>query len=392
MKLTEPDEAKLKQFVQQGGMILANADCPVGCHRRPVCQEHSRTGGQAVRRRVPPARSQPIRIYTEEQFKPDRWKTQQPSVYGLTNGVRELMILLPADAARAWQTDAHVSRAEQFEVGADIYQYATDKSEGNFKGETYLVTAVKPAKRTTKVARLGSGENPDPEPAGWPRMDAIMRNAFETGIAPEPVKLGEGKLDGFKIAHLTGTTRFKWSDEQRAELKQFIEKGGTLIVDAAGGNAAFADSAEKELSELATSLGWQARHQAEPASPTPPAPTWPGTCCPPDHAVYNLPNAKIAEFGYRNFTRHRIGGKLNAPRVRGIEAGSGVAIFYSREDLSAGMVGEPVDGILGYDPATATAIMRNILLYADAPAQAAKPEPTSKPAVKPKAENAAAKK
>ena len=39
-------------------------------------------------------------------------------------------------------------------------------------------------------------------------------------------------------------------------------------------------------------------------------------------------------------------------------------MFYSREDLSGGLVGEPVDGIVGYDPATATAIMRNILLYA----------------------------
>ena len=104
------------------------------------------------------------------------------------------MILLPADAARAWQTDSHVSRAEQFEVGADIYQYATDKSEGGFKGETYLVKAVKPARRTIKVARIESGENADPEPAGWGRLDAILRNEFETGVAAQPVKLGEGKL------------------------------------------------------------------------------------------------------------------------------------------------------------------------------------------------------
>jgi hypothetical protein len=36
-------------------------------------------------------------------------------------------------------------------------------------------------------------------------------------------------------------------------------------------------------------------------------------------------------------------------------------------------VGEPVDGIIGYSPETATEIMRNILLYATK-------EPTSKPA------------
>jgi hypothetical protein len=34
----------------------------------------------------------------------------------------------------------------------------------------------------------------------------------------------------------------------------------------------------------------------------------------------------------------------------------------SREDLSAGLVGEQIDGIVGYTPDTATDIMRNIIL------------------------------
>ena len=57
---------------------------------------------------------------------------------------------------------------------------------------------------------------------------------------------------------------------------------------------------------------------------------------------------------------------MRGPRVRGIKVGDRLAVFYSREDLSAGLVGEPVDGIIGYEPATATQIMRNILLYAQA--------------------------
>ena len=384
LKFTDADEAKLKLFVQQGGMILANADCSVeptgGPFAKSIRELGTKLFGGEFRQLEP---THPL--YTEEQFKPSRWKTHQPSVYGLSNGVREFMVLLPTDAARAWQTDSHISRVELFEVGADIYQYATDKSANGFKGETYLVKAFKPAKRTIKVARLQSGENPDPEPAGWTRLDAIMRNGFETGVATEPVKLGEGKLTGFKIAHLTGTTRFKWRDEQLAELKQFIEKGGTLIMDAAGGSTAFADSAEKEMGNLATALGATAIATAS-TEPSAGGPEMPGTVLRADHAVYDLPNAKIAAFVYRNFTRHRIGGKLNVPRVRGIELGKRVAVFYSREDLSAGLVGEPVDGILGYDPETSTAIMRNILLYADAPAAqpTTKAEPKTKPAAKPK--------
>jgi hypothetical protein len=389
LKLTDDDEKKIKLFVQQGGMILANADCPTDATGGPFAKSLRDLGSKLFGgefRQLEPTHP----LYTEEQYKPTRWKSRQPSVYGLTNGVRELMILLPADAARSWQTDSHISRAEQFEVGADIYQYATDKSAGGFKGETYLVKAVKPARRTTRVARLLCDENPDPEPAGWSRLDAIMRNGFETGIAAEPVRLGDGKLNGFKVAHLTGTTGFKWREEQLAEIKQFIEKGGTLIVDAAGGSAAFADSAEKELNALSRALGAAPAANAS-TEPTAAGPDLAGTVLPADHALYNLANAKIESFGYRNFTRHRIGGRLNVPRVRGIEVGKRVAVFYSREDLSAGLVGERVDGILGYDPETATAIMRNLLLYADPPpapatrsAPTTRAAPTSRPSRPPK--------
>ena len=43
-------------------------------------------------------------------------------------------------------------------------------------------------------------------------------------------------------------------------------------------------------------------------------------------------------------------GQARCPRVRGINVKGRVAVFYSREDLSAGMVGQPVDGITGYTP------------------------------------------
>ncbi len=54
---------------------------------------------------------------------------------------------------------------------------------------------------------------------------------------------------------------------------------------------------------------------------------------------------------------------MNAPRVRAIRVDGRNAIYYSREDISGGLVGEPVDGIVGYDPETATAILRNLILH-----------------------------
>jgi hypothetical protein len=207
---------------------------------------------------------------------------------------------------------------------------------------------IKPQQRI-KMARLEYEGNWDPEPAGWRRMSAVLHNIGDK-LEIFPIKLGTGKLGngrgvGVRVAHLTGTTRFKFTLEQRKEIKAFAEGGGTLIIDAAGGSGEFADSME---SELATIFGGDVPNQLkEPLPPT--------------DLVYNLPSYKIEEFGYRPFTR-KIVGTLRGPQVKVIKVNDRPAVYYSREDLSAGLVGQPVDGIIGYSPTSATAIMRNLLL------------------------------
>jgi hypothetical protein len=165
-------------------------------------------------------------------------------------------------------------------------------------------------------------------------------------------------------------------DAARNELAAFVAGGGTLVIDAAGGSSAFAVSVEQEL---AAAFGPEAaKGLARPLRS--------------DHPVFNLPGARLDRFGYRRFARKSLG-ELKGSRLKGIKAGNGdrVGVFYSREDLSAGLVGEPVDGVLGYDVATATGLMRNVLLYAAvdgnvaARAQGAVPaqSPAAKPADKP---------
>jgi hypothetical protein len=82
--------------------------------------------------------------------------------------------------------------------------------------------------------------------------------------------------------------------------------------------------------------------------------------------------------------QHLTGG-LKAPRVRGLSLSGRLAVIFSREDLSVGFVGQNVDGILGYDPATATAIGRNVILLA---AGIDKAPSTSKPVKKKPAKKA----
>jgi hypothetical protein len=152
----------------------------------------------------------------------------------------------------------------------------------------------------------------------------------------------------FALAHLTGTDKFTLTQAERDEIKQYINSGGTLVVDAAGGSSAFASSAEKELALI---LG-EASVTSAIAAPLPLT-----------DRLYTLSSAPIDTVRYRSFAKQTLGSSRE-PRICGIVQNGRVVAYYSREDLSAGLVGQQVDGIDGYDPETATAIMRNIVLLA----------------------------
>ena len=357
LKLSSQDARKLKAFIEEGGMILGNADCG-----HPEFAQSFQALGQSMFagrtfRELRPSHP----IFTHEQFPAARWR-QRPRLLGLSNGSRELMLLVPdADPARWWQSMyAAGPHEDAYELGADLYQYAIDRQVWN-RGASYMLAADPMVKtsRTIKLARLEIGSNWDPEPAGWRRLATMIHNEDQIELVPYAAPMGQGALTAARVAHLTGTTEFALSPGAALELKTFVKNGGTVVIDAAGGSVPFADAAERELKTL---FG-----QAAEAGLAQPLPR--------DHAIYFMPGHPISTFLYRAWARQNRVGNLKDPRIRGIEIGERVAVFFSREDLSAGLVGEPIDGVIGYTPDVATQIMRNILLYS-----APKEQPATQPA------------
>ena len=68
---------------------------------------------------------------------------------------------------------------------------------------------------------------------------------------------------------------------------------------------------------------------------------------------------------FRAFASKQVG-SLHGPRLRAFNVNNRPAIIYSQEDLSVGMVGQPIDGIVGYTPASGTAIMKSLVQWAAA--------------------------
>jgi hypothetical protein len=338
--VTDAQAAKLRAFVEMGGMIVGNADCNTA-----IFSNSFRKLGQKLFNAYEFRELPADHVIYAAPFKASTWKIK-PRMQGLSNGARELMLLVHnGDPARLWQTRAIKGHEDAWELPANIFLYACDQKDLRYKGETYLVARDNQILPTHKLAlaRIEYPGNWDPEPGGWRRLGAILHNRNDLDLQLDTVKLGSGKLAGYKIAHMTGTTHFKPNAAVINELRKFVAGGGTLVIDAAGGAGDFVQDAEILLKET--------------------FPNNPLQFLPAEHPVYQLSGKPIV-ISYRNYARKALLGGIKTGRLMGIEVNNRLAVIFSREDLSAGLVGQSVDGVIGYSPQTATDLMTSIVLSA----------------------------
>ncbi|MCL2646992.1 MAG: DUF4159 domain-containing protein [Phycisphaerales bacterium] len=338
LDFTPDQDAKLRQYVLEGGLILCNPDGSSG----PIfTKSFQRLGARlfpTYEMRTLPA-THPI--YTSEQFRGPQF-SRRP-ILAISNGARELMICTATDFAKSWQSRAYATD-DAFRNTANIFFYITGGKNLRKKGETHIVRpnpAVKPEKNI-KLARLDYSGNSDPEPAGWQRLAAIMHNDDKIDLLIDTVKLGENKLTDYKLAHLTGTAPFSLSDAQRSELAKFLQTGGTLFIDAAGGSYPFADSATAELTKILPNDANQLEQLIPFADP-----------------LYQNPTTSLT-FDMRTWAlRERLA--KNGPQLRAIRQNNRIIVLFSREDISNALVGIPSDGVIGYTPDSATTLTRHLL-------------------------------
>src|SRR5688500_18019562 len=173
----------------------------------------------------------------------------KPALKYVANGSRILMLHSPTDLTTAWQVRNGTKR-EMWELAVNIFVYAAGKSDlRNRLSSPYVPEPPGAARSTVRVARVRHGANWDPEPYAWPRFSRIMRR--DTGVA---VEAGVEDVKGLNaqttpVAHLTGTAAVALDDAQLTAIRNFVESGGVLFVDACGGSEAFTQSVHAAIGQ-----------------------------------------------------------------------------------------------------------------------------------------------
>ncbi|MBI5725077.1 MAG: DUF4159 domain-containing protein [Planctomycetes bacterium] len=366
-RFSEDELAKLRTYVNQGGTLLSITECsgaPFG------------TGMKNLYKKLFP-KYELVNLGRDHPLYTSHYKLSGvPAISAVSNGVRPLAIHIDADLPQSWHTYAVATAKVHFEAAANILSFVTDRELYNRGAKVWPGAAT--AEKKIKAARIRYAGNYDPEPLALERFSRLMAQAHKIQIdctsalsASAPASQGATPpasavpITGIlatqltadiKLAFLTGTGAFKLADEEKDALKKWIDAGGLLVVDAAGGNKAFSDSAKDLITEL---YGTDVLVQMPLSSP-----------------IFQMKDMTVEKVKYHKTTKARIGG-MTEPRLMSVQDGDRPKVILSAEDLTAGMVGYSSWGLDGYAPQSAFAILRNIVIYTSME------KPASSPAARP---------
>ncbi len=322
---------KLRRFVLRGGMIVSESAGNSG--------EFSLDMQRLMRRLFP---EYPLRrLDADHPIHTHHYNLEDPpALYAVSNGVRLLAVHSPTELSLGLQLGQSEQTRPSFEQFANIFLLATGGGQlrpGGFPEEPDA-EPIEP-RATIRVARISHNANPDPEPLAWPRLAHLMAQRHRIRlVVSEPMSPTRLDPDDWPIAAMTGTEELVLSDVERAALDDYLSRGGTLVIDAAGGSPAFADSARRQILPIAG--------RSRPAR-------WTPLAGPED----------LSEIRYRLDYALALDERRYEPRLTAVTRQGRLAVVFSPEDITAGLVGYEYTGIRGYAPETAVALMTNILCH-----------------------------
>jgi hypothetical protein len=355
---SDGDVSKMRKFVLQGGTILCVAESTFG-GAAPFDEAMRKT----YETMLPEYK---IKLLTKghELYK-SKVNYDLPAhklkFEVVSNGVRPMIIHTKEDMAARWQSGVYSSAdgRPHFQAATNIARYVAGQLMNlRHRGVSHWpVDTGAAVKKTIRIARVKHGGNWNPEPMADTALKINMKNRegikLEIGAA---IGLTDLPASGVKLAMMTGTEDVTFSDEEQAAMKAFVEGGGTMLIDVAGGNAGgngvlyggvkpFAKSVLTMLKSRA--MFGRSRGKARQLSVS--------------SDLYNIDGYVLKTVSFRQHTNLSIVEK--EPQVRAVLVeGNRPGILFSEMDLTAGLVGYPSLAVDGYTPDSAFDIVRNAIL------------------------------
>jgi hypothetical protein len=368
VRMLAADATRLKEYVQQGGLLLVDPQ-----------------GGDAAF--TDSVRKLLLAQFPDSKFEPlpadhpiaTLVHRVKPGALEVMNvGCRASIVLAPgglsdgwADAAPATASAATGSSAagssatgtsttaaappatDALQLGENLAVYATRTAPLPDRLATATVLTMPPETvppgDATRIGQIQHDGDWQPRPYALPALIKDVADQYGVPIAsrPAPVRLTDPTLGKYNILYITGHYTFHLTEAEKKALRGYLDRGGFLWAEACCGRPAF----DKALRDLAKEL-------------------YPDTALkelPLNHPIFAGGIAgrgdRIETVAYSPAVKAE-SPDLDRPVLFGLERGGHLVLVYSPYGLAAGLDGLKTYGARTVAPEDARRLATNILLYA----------------------------
>lgn len=245
-RFSDGEKLLLKEYVEQGGFIVAEACCG-----RKEFDEGFR---ELMKEVFPDWPLEPLPaghpIWSAAyNVPPGSFK-----LHGLSRGCKTVLVYAAEDMSCHWESNDYKGQsggpaadrsALAFRLGANIVAYATGLEPPEDKGTKKEI--IRPGDDPTprnflQAAQIDYGGRdwqPAPNAMRVVMDTAAKKHGIDVIRQTKPLKIGDPDLFSFKFNYMHGRRAFNLTDDQQKKLREHLENGGLLLADAACGNKEF---------------------------------------------------------------------------------------------------------------------------------------------------------
>lgn len=343
---SEKHTEQLREFVRQGGTLLAVASCAGEKFRAGFLRWIKEAFPDHELHKLPP--DHPV-FHTLFNVDAKPFDAQ-----GVDVGCRTSIFYFPHDLACLWEFPSIPNQSRPaLELGANLAAYATGLEPLPDKLDTVRLvraapgTPEEPAPRGALIiAQLMHNGDWRPDPQVVPKLAEYLNASRGVDVVRrfEPLKATDPKLSEHPVVFMTGHFSFELTPEEVAALREHIRRGGFLFAEACCGRKPFDTSFRALAGQL--------------------FPDTPLKLLPAGHPIIaGSPGRPLPNVTYRPALAAEQP-ELKTVRLEGIELDGRTAIVYSPFAIGCGVDGHQCYACRGLASEDAMKLAGNVVLYA----------------------------
>jgi len=277
-------------------------------------------------------------------------KVRRPMVSGVGDGCRTRIFILDEDVSGAWHQGRVSDYPNFFALAGNLVLYANG---GRPPDGRFAARPDPPARKPTKsirIARLKYKGDYDVCPLMIPRLGDALARSLSIGLKELPAVDPAKPIDAtIPLVWLTGNVSPGFSPAQGANIRRYLEAGGTLLIDPAIGRRQFRAGA---INFLATLFAAGAVKPLPPDSPIITGRFAGGM------------GADLSKARRLPVSTTQTASRPAAPKLSGVTIKGRTAVVLSHYGLTCSIEGNPCVENVGYVTDDARKLALNVILYA----------------------------